>query len=172
MRRSEFIHQVTIALARKRDTATASGLATYARLLACELEMAAPFDERDPDELPSPDPAFLARVDGLAKWKTAAMETISALSKENDRLKGENEGLRKQIAALADEAQEARTMSAHILREIGGQRTVTVETMDMVSGTPWEISTKRLAAPGGITQGVAYTFRFRPEVQVPARPAR
>jgi hypothetical protein len=68
----------------------------------------------------------------------------------------------------ADEAVEARRMLAHVLAELGGQCTVNVEAMDMVSETPWQISTKRLATPGGITQGATYTLVFRPEVNMPA----
>jgi len=114
MRKNDFVHQVVIALARRRDNATAAGLARFADLLASDLAMFAPFDEA-----PAIDTREAERLtainEGLRQAVAKTCTVTDALRQENDSL--------KERAARAEEAQRyAERMLAILVYSIAPLR--------------------------------------------------
>lgn len=146
MRRNDFIHQVSIALARKGDNATAAGLARFADLLASDLAMFAPFDPAD-SVLPSHDPKLLAAFD--------------ALRTDNERLRQENTVLKERAAQAEEGRRYAERMLAILVYSIAPLRRapspVTV-SKEIEEDAMAHVRVGGYASVGHSPDGVTFTF--------------
>lgn len=174
MKRQEFIHQATIALAQKRDTATAEGIARFVQLLAAHVADLAPFDEpvpvntREAERLIAINDGLRAAVAKTCTLTDALRQEIAAkaadverlqlwLSRATDAQKGENEA---RVSAERSSQGMAQRL-AYVLTSDGGSCVVGPASVRRVDTVPWEIRTE--AIEGALVYRIA--FKEKPECE-------